>query len=145
MSIRHAVPVVLLLALAGCGKEAGRIRLPGEGSGAVEIPLEAGEVDFWTDLDITYEGDATMQYRVELFQKGYAAGTAACNPLGHLPTKTSWVETNVGQSHSRRGSGKMECSTTITSGGPTLIKTTLAFSKKPTAVTLKKADLVIKQ
>jgi hypothetical protein len=123
----------------------GRVRLPAEGSGAAEVTLAAGEVDFWTDIDIAYEGDATLQYKVEMFQNGSAAGTAACNPLGRLPTKTSWVETNIGASHSRRGSGKMECSTSITSGGPTIVKTTLAFGKKPTTVTLKKADLVIKQ
>jgi hypothetical protein len=145
MSIGRGSVVLLFLALAACGKEAGRVRLPAEGSGAVEVTLNAGEVAFWTDLDIAYEGDASLEYRIEMFQNGSKAGTATCNPLGHLPMKTGWVETNIGSSHSRRGSGKMECSATLASGGPTTVKTTLAFGRKPTTVTLKTADLILKQ
>jgi len=45
MSIRPALVVLALaLAVSACGKEAGRIRLPAEGSGAVIVMLEAGEV-----------------------------------------------------------------------------------------------------
>lgn len=146
MSIRRALPLALLFAVSACGKEVGRVRFQGEGSGAAVVPMSEGEVSFWTDLDITYEGDATLQYRVELFHEGGAvAGTAACNPLGNLPSKLGWVETNIGAAHSRRGMGKMECTAQLSKGGPTTVKTTLAFSKKPATFTLKKADLVIKQ
>lgn len=145
MSIRSALVVALLFAVTACGKEAGRVRLAAEGNGAVEVTLDSGEVAFWTDLDIAYEGDATLNYRIEMFQNGNKAGTAECNPLGHLPVKTGWVETSIGSSHSRRGSGKMDCTAKLVTAGPTIVKTTLAFGKRPTSVTLKKADLVIKQ
>ena len=146
MSTRPALLVLgLCLAVLACGKEVGRIRLPAEGNGAAVVNLDAGEVSFWTDLDIQYEGDATLGYTIELFQNGTSAGKAECNPLGRLPAKTGWVETNIGSSHSRRGSGKMECSAKLVTAGETMVKTTLAFGKKPSTVTLKKADLVIKQ
>jgi hypothetical protein len=146
MSIRPALLLLsLCLAVSACGKEAGRIRLPAEGSGAAVVVLEAGEVSFWTDLDIQYEGDAKLEYVIDLFQKGSSVGKATCNPLGQLPAKTGWVETNIGSSHSRRGNGKMECSAKLAADGETMVKTTLAFGTKPKTVTLKKADLVIKQ
>lgn len=59
--------------------------------------------------------------------------------------KKRWVETNIGSSHSRRGEGKMGCSTTVTTGAPTMVKATLAFAHRPTSLTLKKANLVVKQ
>lgn len=149
MSIRPALLVLTLcfaaVAVTACGKEAGRIRLPAEGSGAVVVNLQAGDVAFWTDLDITYEGDATLAYTIDLFQKGSSVGKATCNPLGRLPAKINWVETNLGSSHSRRGSGEMECSAKLVAAGETMVKTTLAFGKKPQTVTLRKADLVVKQ
>jgi hypothetical protein len=132
-------------ALAGCGKEVGRIPFTGEGNGSGSMSLKAGEVSFWTDIDVSYEGDAALAYHIELSQGGSKVATASCNPLGSLPVKTSWVESNVGSSHSRRGMGKMPCSVTLATGGSTAISAKLAFSKTPAKLALKQADLVIKQ
>ncbi len=109
------------------------------------MPLKAGDVALWTDLDIAYEGDAALAYQVELVQDGATVARAVCDPLGPMNVKMSWVETNMGSSHSRRGRGKMACSATLAKAGPTTVKTTLAFAQKPASVTLKKADLVVKQ
>jgi hypothetical protein len=62
-----------------------------------------------------------------------------------MSVKTGWVETNIGNSHSRRGNGKMACQATLPAGGPTIINVKLAFSKKPVTVTIKKADLAVRQ
>ena len=145
MSIRRGALVLSLLAVSACGKEVGRVRLPAEGSGAVELTLDAGEVAFWTDLSIEFEGDASLEYRIDVFQNGSSVGTTVCNPLGHLSVKTGWVETNVGSSHTRRGMGKMSCELKLPSAGPTMVKTTLVFGKKAPTSTLRKADLVVKQ
>lgn len=134
-----------LVLLAGCGKEAGRVPLAGEGTAAATITLEAGDVDFWTDLAIEYQGDPSLQYRIELEQGGAAVATATCNPLGRISVKSMWTETNLGSSHSRHGTGKMSCSAKLAKGGPTTVKATLAFSTKPASVALTKADLVVKQ
>ena len=136
----------LALALAtGCGKEAGRISFTAEGLGSGSMTLKPGEVSFWTDIDMSYEGDAALAYHIELSQGGSKVATALCNPLGSLPVKTGWVESNIGSSHSRRGLGKMPCSATVTSGGATALSVRLAFSKTPAKYTLKQADLVVRQ
>ena len=145
MSILRGALLLSFLAVSACGKEVGRVRLPAEGSGAVELTLDAGEVAFWTDLSIEYEGDASLEYRIDVFQNGASVGKAVCNPLGRLSVKIGWVETNVGRSHTRRGMGNMGCELKLPSAGPTVVKTTLAFGKKPPTSTLRKADLVIKQ
>lgn len=131
--------------LTACGKEAGRVPFSGEGSAAAPLTLKAGDVALWTDLDIAYEGDAALAYRVELVQDGATVASAVCDPLGPMNVKMSWVETSIGSSHSRRGKGKMGCAATLAKGGPTTVKATLAFAQKPAGLALKKADLVIKQ
>jgi hypothetical protein len=134
-----------LMLLAGCGKEVGRIPFTGDGSGSAPLELQAGDVDFWTDLSIDYPADTALQYKVSLEQGGAAVATATCDPLGRISVKTTWVETNVGATHARSGMGKMGCSAKLLKGGPTTVKASLAFSHKPTSVSLKKADLVVKQ
>lgn len=145
MRARLLVLLLSLSSLTACGSEAGRVPLSGEGAGTATIPLKAGEVALWTDLDIAYEGNAALAYRVELVQDGATVASAVCDPLGPMNVKMSWVETNIGSSHSRRGKGKMSCAATLAKGGPTTVKATLAFAQKPATVTLKKADLVVKQ
>lgn len=131
--------------LAACGTEVGRVALPGEGSASTTATLKAGEVAFWTDLDIEYEGDATLTYDITLEQGGKPVAKTTCDPLGPMSTKMSWVETNIGSKHSRRGKGKMGCTATVRAAGPTDAKVTLKFRAKPTTATLKKADVVLKQ
>jgi hypothetical protein len=135
-----------LLAFApACGKEVGRVPFTGEGTASATVALKAGEVSFWTDIDIEYNGDASLTYEVELTQGGAKVGSATCNALGQHPAKMSWLETNVGDSHTRRGFGKMTCAATVGSGGPTVVTVKLAFDKRPVTVPLKKADLSVKQ
>ncbi len=134
-----------LLALVACGKEVGRVPFSGEGSGSTTVTLKAGEVAFWTDIDIDYTGSASLQYTVELEQGGTKVASITCDPLAQLHTKTSWVETNIGDQHSRRGNGKMDCTATLPAGGPTTVNAKLAFGTKPKTITLKKADLALRQ
>ena len=137
--------LLLALTLVACGKEAGRVPFAAEGTQQATVSLKKGEVSFWTDIDLELQGDASLTYTVTLAQNGAPVGQAMCNPLGHIPVKTSWVETNLGSSHSRKGTGKMECSAILPNDGPTEVRASLAFSKKPESVTLKRADLVLKQ
>jgi hypothetical protein len=62
-----------------------------------------------------------------------------------MSAKINWLETNIGSSHSRRGSGKMACEAKLAKGGPTTVNAKLAFAQKPGEATLRKADLVVKQ
>jgi hypothetical protein len=146
MRKRHAlVGALSLLVVTSCGKEAGRVPFAAEGVHETSVALKPGEVAFWTDIDIKYEGDATLVYKVDLIQNGAPVASVACDPLGQLHVKTSWVETNNGPSHSRFGNGKMACSTTVASGGATTVRATLAFGRKPQKLSLNRADLVIRQ
>jgi hypothetical protein len=136
---------VLSLALAGCGKEVGRVPFSGEGTGSVSVPLSAGDVSFWSDIDIKYEGGAALDYRIALVQGGVNVATAVCDPLGQMNIKVGWLETHFGSSSSRRGTGKMNCSASLPKAGPTTVQAALAFGSKPASFTLNKADLIIKQ
>ena len=135
----------LVALVAGCGKEAGRVPFAGEGTKATTLQLGAGDVAFWTDLDLKYEGPAALVYRVELQQGGASVATAVCDPLANLNLKLGWVETQLGGSHSVSGSGKMSCSANLAKAGLTTIQTTLEFTTRPATLTLTKADLVVKQ
>src|SRR5687768_9513882 len=97
------------LLLVGCGKEAGRVPFAAEDTKSVTMPLEAGEVAFWTDLDVKHEGAAALTYRVDLLQGGSVVASAECQALGPMSMKVGWVETTFGASHSRSGNGKMAC------------------------------------
>ena len=70
---------------------------------------------------------------------------ATCDPLAHLSVKTGWVQTSGGGSTSKRGMGKMSCSASLPAGGATNVKVKLAFASKPASLTLRRADLVLKQ
>lgn len=148
MRAGHLLPTlaaVVAITSAGCGKELGRVPFAAEGTQTGTVELAAGDVAFWTDIDIELEGAAALAYTVQLSQGGAPVATATCNPLGKLPAKIGWVETTFGSKHTRKGSGKMECSASVPKGGPTAVSATLAFSQRPATVTLRKADLVLKQ
>ncbi len=148
LSVRHRARLVFisaLLIIMGCGKELGRVPFAKEGSGSTTVALKAGEVSFWTDIDLEYEGSAALDYEVELSQGGTKIATASCDPLARLSVKSMWAETNIGDKHTRNGSGKLDCTVSIPASGSTTVTVVLAFSSKPKSVTLRKADLVIKQ
>lgn len=141
--MRLALFAILSLASlsTGCGKEAGRVSFTAKGTNEATMSLEAKEVAFWTDLDIEWEGEASAEYDVELQQKGESVGTATCDPLARASVRMSWVETNINGHHTRSGRAKMACTATIAHAGETTIKAKLKASN----VTIKKADLVLKQ
>ena len=141
---RHLI-ILFVLACAACGSEKGRVPFASEGAAEGTFDLKQGDVAFWTDLDIEYEGDGALAYDIELVQGGATVAKAKCNPLGHMSVKTSWTETNLGSKHTRHGNGKMDCAASVPKGGATTVRAKLAFAPKPGSVTLKKADLVLKQ
>jgi hypothetical protein len=134
-----------LLLTTACGKEAGRVPFAAEDTKSVALQLEAGDVAFWTDLDVKYDGAADLAYTIELEQAGAAVGNAVCNPLGQLNVKLGWVETNFNGARSASGSGKMACGLSLAKGGVTNVRATLAVVTRPATFTLSKADLIIKQ
>jgi hypothetical protein len=133
------------LLLVGCGKEVGRVPFSGEGSGSATTVLNAGSVAFWTDVDIAYDGSATLDYQIALVQGGTRVASAVCNPLGPMSIQVLWNEMHRGSASWRSGRGKMDCSANLSKGGPTTVEATLAFGDRPLSATIKRADLVVKQ
>lgn len=136
---------VAVCALAGCGKEVGRVPLSGVGTAESTVDLKAGDVAFWTDMDLEWEGDGSLEYRVTLSQDGKSVATATCWPLGQLHVKGNWTSTNLGDSHTRHGDGKMSCEATVPKAGKTTVQATLAWKQAPKSATVRKVDLVLKQ
>lgn len=148
MTNEPTIPIIAAIAallLAGCGREAGRVPFAAEDTKAVTLPLEAGDVALWTDIDVKYEGAAALGYRVELVQDGASVATAECDALGPMSLKVGWVETQFGASRSLSGTGKMACGAKLPKSGLTEVRATLGFSARPASVTLTRADLVVKQ
>jgi hypothetical protein len=138
--------VVALFVLVGCGTEVGRVPFTAEGAGEAQATLKAeSEVRFWTDLDIEYQGDAALSYQIELLQDGAVVAAATCDPLGKIDVKVKWIETSLNDSHSRSGSGRMACSAKVPKTGPTTVKARLSFGSPPAKLSLRRADLVLKQ
>jgi hypothetical protein len=135
----------LALAMASCGKEVGRVPFSEAGSDAVSVQLKAGEVSFWTDLDIEHKGRGVLEYRIELWQNGASVATAVCDPLGQMTVKIGWTEINFGSSHWRTGEGKMNCRADLAQSGTTEVRAALVVKLRPTTMVLSKADLIIKQ
>ncbi len=140
-----ALVLAAVSSVAACGKEVGRVGFTAPGTSTATVPLSSGGLSFWTDIDAEWQGDGSLVYTVDFEQGGKSLMTVVCDPLGRLPVKTSWVETNLGSSHTRHGMGKMECSANAPATGATDVKVTLAWARKPASATVRKADLVIKQ
>jgi hypothetical protein len=138
--LRRAL-VLSILCLLGCGKEAGRVAFDGPGSKKSTVPLAAKEVAFWTDIDAEWDGSASAQYEVEFLQNGETIGSTTCDPLARASVRLSWVETNIGDHHTRRGQAKLGCALTIPTAGDTTVRAKLRASN----LTVRKADLVLKQ
>jgi len=134
-----------LLLLSGCGKAVGRLGFAGEGTQSAALPLAAGDVAFWTDVSLDFEQPAALRYHIDLEQGGASVATADCDPLGQLSIKVGWVEAGLGGWRSISGSGKMLCSAHLAKAGLTTVRATLAFTTKPTTLTFRRADLVLKQ
>ncbi len=134
---------VSTFALAGCGKEVGRIPFTGDGSGATSVAVGGKGLALWTDLDVAYTGDLGASYEVEMLQGGKVVGTATCNPLD-VSAKIKSMETSINGKHTRRYGGKMRCSADIPAGA-TEVKATLSIAPKPPVLTITKMDLVLKE
>ena len=125
------VALSLVVSLAGCGKEAGASRSRARGRPAPRSRSTPARSTSGPTSPSSTRATPPSSTRSILKQGGASVGTATCNPLGHMSVKTSWVETNLGGSHSRKGNGKMACSGNLAKGGDTTVKAHLAFGKKP--------------
>jgi hypothetical protein len=137
--------LLLALPLVACGRKVGSVPFTSEGIKSATLPLAAGNVAFWTDLDVAYEGPAKLSYQIELSQAGRTVATARCNPLGKKSVELGWITVERDPYRSQRGQGKMLCGANLSKGGPTVVKAALVFDLHPWSATITRADLVVKQ
>lgn len=142
---RALVTALLAVSLAACGRQVGSVPFSSAGTKSTTLPLAAGRVAFWTDLDVAYDGPATLHYQIELSQAGRHVATANCDPLGMKTVELGWLDITRSSFRSHRGHGKMLCGASLAKGGPTLVEATLAFGVQPLTATINRADLVVKQ
>jgi hypothetical protein len=146
MKLKHRIiGVAVLLMLASCGKEAGRVPFRGEGSDMRTIMLKPGHVAFWSVMDIEFEGKGELLYTIDLEQGGAKVASVTCDALGFHPAETNWSYMDIGDRHQWRGNAKMDCHANLVSGGSTTVNAKLAFGTKPSNVTIRKADLELRQ
>ena len=163
------VLAIMAIALAGCGKEIGRIEFDDLGDGRAEITIDVDKaVDFWTDLDLKKEekvslaesimGDEEvgLSYAVVVYQDGEPVQQLTCDPLDvssfSLSSKIKF-DISVGATHSFKYNGKMRCSASVSYAGDLVVEATLSpvdtgdgsRVEMPDSFKLSKADLVIKE
>lgn len=144
-SLKRCQLLLAAVLLTGCGKQVGRLEFAAEGTKSVTVPLATGDVAFWTDIDLEYEGPAALSYEIGLEQGGMLIANAVCDPLGQLGIKVGWVEVRSGASRALKGNGKMSCSAHVNKAGPTTVRAVLRSGAAPARMKLTKADLLIKQ
>lgn len=142
---RILLTALLALPLVACGRQVGSVPFSSEGTKSTTLSLAAGSVAFWTDLDLAYEGPATLSYQIELLQAGRRVATASCDPLGKKTVELGWVNIEHDAFRSQRGHGKMLCEATLPKAGSTVVQAALAFGVQPPSATIKRADLIVKQ
>lgn len=154
MKLLKLITVILLAAVFfACGTEIGRIPFTALGAGETEVMVDADlEIDFWTQLKISFEGDVALVYAINLLRDDVIVQEVVCNPF-NVSTKIKSVETNVGNTHYLKYGGKMRCSATVPTPGPVVIRAALiavnpadnTIIELPATVFLENAELVIKQ
>ena len=122
--------------------EVGRVPLTAPGTASTTAVVAAGPVALWTDLDVSWDGDAALAYDVQVSQDGAVIAQLRCDPLDVNVTMNS-MTSDFGGSHSRRYQGLMHCDVTAPVDG--MIEVTASLSVLSGAPTLELADLVLKQ
>ena len=143
-SIIFAVAITAIISLVGCGTRVGRIPCSKPGSASTVVTAKAGEMVFWSDLDIAWDGNFQPRYDITVTQVGKVVGTVTCDPLD-VHVRLHSKRTNWGAHHTASQEGKMSCRVTLPASGPTKIKASLRYLARPKKLTVHRLDLVIKQ
>ncbi|MCA9688153.1 MAG: hypothetical protein R3A51_11600 [Nannocystaceae bacterium] len=134
----------LLVLLVGCaGEEVGRVAFHDGDAGQATVTLSADKpVHFWADIDVAYEGQAKIQYEVELAADGATVATVTCDALDTTSRVASKrVLTADGGDIDYKG--KMRCEAEVPKTGAYELRA--RFSAEPAPTRLGRHDLVITQ
>jgi len=146
--------LVSLTALTGCdaltGKEVGRlsineISIDDNNLIFKEISLDLKkdeEIGIWSDMDIEYEGDVALRFRIEILKNGENFGAFEIDPTDKNITigeaKTSWMGKTDWSFFGKNSEVKIE------EDGNYTFKGILVASENPT-LKITKAEIVLKK
>lgn len=145
--------IITLLVLAGCsaltGEEVGRLAINKVSSEDNLIKKEASvalkpgdEIALWSDMDMEYEGDVTILFRVSMSKDGKDLGSMDVDPRKKDMT-IGEVKTSLGDKTSWSFSGRGAI-IPITEAGNYTFEAILLASNNP-SLNIKKAELVLKK
>lgn len=125
------------------GQEAGRIPLTAPGQYQAKITVDPDKpIRFWTDLDVEFQGNALLLYRIELRDGNRLAGRLDANPFD-VTAKVMSREVSINDNHSLRYLGRMEGS--LPAPGTDTITVLVTLEAAGTFSEMKKMDLVLRQ
>jgi hypothetical protein len=145
--------ILTLLLLSGCsaltGEEVGRLAINQLSSADNLIKKEASvvlkpgdEIAFWSEMDMEYEGEPTIRFRISITKDGKDLGSMEVDPRKKDMTLGE-VKTSIGDKTSWSFSGRGAI-IPITEEGNYTFEAILLASDNPTLV-IKKAELVLKK
>ena len=145
--------LMLSLILAGCdaitGKEVGRLPINQVSteenlvSKEVTLDLKKGdEVAVWSDMDIEYEGEVDLRFRIELWENGEKQLSAEVDPTQKNITMGE-IRTTINDKTEWSFFGK-NTEIKIEDDGKYTIKAALVASENPT-LKVTKAEMVLKK
>jgi hypothetical protein len=147
------VAIVALLIFARCsaltGEEVGRLPINQVSSEdnlikkEASVILEAGdEIAFWFEMDMEYEGDVTILFRISISKDGKDLGSMDVDPRKKDMTMGE-VKTSLGDKTTWSFSGRGAI-LPITENGNYKFEAILLASDNPSLI-IKKAELVLKK
>lgn len=134
------VTFACLFLLVGCGGNIAKMHIQQVGEYLVQFDHQGGEIEFWTDLDFEYRGDAKLEYLVDFYQEGQLVNQVVCDPFDLEDSRmTRNVELNglIKQSYL----AKMICAVDIPQGATRAI---VIFDAHGEDLVIFRADLILK-
>ncbi|MBL3656260.1 hypothetical protein [Fulvivirga sediminis] len=146
--------IFLVLVLAGCdaltGKEVARIPVNEVSTDdnnllikETSLDLEKGdELSIWSDIDVEYEGDVVMSFRMEVLKDGAKFGGMEIDPFeGDMTINESKVQLG---GKTEWGFTRRNANLTIEEAGNYTFQAILVTSENPT-LKIDKAEIVLKK
>lgn len=121
--------------------EVGRVPITAPGTHSTSVYVTAAPLALWTDIDVEWEGNASMDYTVQVTQDGTVLSEGTCDPLD-VNLTTNARSTDIGSRHTRSHQGLLGCTVATPAEGLVDVSVTLSVKGKPT---IRSADVYLKQ
>lgn len=121
--------------------EVGRVLITAPGTQSTSVYVTAAPLALWTDLNVEWEGDASMDYVVQVTQDGTVLSDGSCSPLDVNLTMNA-RSTDIGDRHTRIHQGLLHCTVDTPAEGLVDVSVTLNVQGRPNILS---ADVYLRQ